>query len=912
MKRKKNNMPVTGKQSSTKMPQVNPLVTALELQQQGKLSESEALFRQILYVAPTNEIALYSLSVMLLNSGRREEALQNTTIGTEANPDFAPLWFAHASVLQALHRRDEALESYERALVINPKYVEVLVNSGALLRDMRRHHDALMRFHTVLEIDPEYETALSNYGILLTEFKQGQQAVAIFERLLKKNPDYPYGLGLLCYERMHMCDWTDLEAITRLITSGIHEGRKTCKTLGYMALSDSASDHFQCAKIFAQGQHPNRPSPLWQGEQYNHSRIRVAYVSPDLREHPVGHLMAGVFESHDKSRFETIAISIGVDDGSRLRARMVAAFDHFIDAKDMHPLQIAELMKQMEVDIAVDLAGYTSDAKTEIFLNRPAPIQVNYLGYPGTLGLECFDYILADKTVIPEEHQEYYSEKVAYIEHCYLPVASGIEVSEPLSRSSYGLPEQGFVFCAFSHDYKIHPKVFAVWMRLLEASPGSVLWLVSRNEMSQKNLRQAAQDSCINPDRLIFASRVPKVEDHLARYRVADLFLDTWPYNAHTTAADALLAGLPVITYKGNAFPARVAASLLNALGFNQLVTNSFEEYFELANGLAHDPKRLRSLKKNLSPAALQGHPFLGASFTRALEKVLSNLVTPDKCDGSSRHENLTESKFVVRGGFEKILVDSEEIGIKKDLQKVVILIPLYKSTFNLLEQFSIDYLVGKKTVRKLVFIAPEGLNRDYYHSRYKEIEFVTFENRFFESVIGYNHLLLDVEFYKKFANYNYMLIHQPDALLLQDNLDYWMERQFDYIGAPWPNGVEMNINVGKFRSVNGVNLKAYVGNGGFSLRSIKGSIVLLNEFSEIKDYWIKNGNREDHFFAFMGMLSGSYKIPNQMVASQFSLEVEPEKYFTMNDEKVPTGCHAWWKHDLEFWKKIIIRSNLH
>ena len=634
MKRKKTNKPHTTKQSQISPPPVNPLITALELQQQGRLAEAESLFREILRIASTNEVALYSLSVILLNSGRHEEALHNTMVGTRANPDFAPLWLVHASALQALHRRDEAIVSYDQALVVNPKYIEALVNSGALLRDMHRHHDALERFRRVLDIDPDYETALGNYGILLTEFKQGALAVSTFERLLRKNPHYSYGLGLLSYERMHMCDWSDFEPNNRLITDRIREGQKACKTLGYMALSDSASDHFLCAKIFAKNQHPSRPDTLlWNGEQYHHARTRIAYVSPDLREHPVGHLMAGVFEGHDKSRFETIAISIGIDDGSRLRARMIATFDHFIDAKDMSPRQIAELMRQMEVDIAIDLAGYTSDAKTEMFLNRPAPIQINYLGYPGTMALECYDYILADRTVIPEAHQEHYSEKIAYLDHCYLPIASGIEVPVPQPRSAYGLPEQGFVFCAFSHDYKIHPDMFAVWMRLLSASPGSVLWLVSRNEVSQENLRQAAQRYGINPDRLIFATRVPKVEDHLARYRTADLFLDTWPYNAHTTAADALLAGLPVITYKGNAFPARVAASLLETLGFEQLVTASFDEYFELANALAHDPVRLQSLKKSLSPEELQGHPFLGASFTRSLERVLSTLAVSEVKD---------------------------------------------------------------------------------------------------------------------------------------------------------------------------------------------------------------------------------------------------------------------------------------
>jgi predicted O-linked N-acetylglucosamine transferase (SPINDLY family) len=620
MKRKK-----TAPSQSPDIPQKdnNPLLAAIELQQRGMHLEAEALFRRILAVAPDNAVALYSLAVLELNSGRHEEALQHATAGVAATPGFAPLWFVRGAAFQALSRREEALASFDQALAADPTFVEVLVNSGALLRDMHRHHEALERFRRALDIDPEHENALGNYGILLTEFKRGQEAVEVFERLCRKNPDYPFGIGLLCFERLHLCDWTDFESLSCRITDGIREGRKTCKTLGFMALSDSAADHYRCAGIFARHQHPKRPEPLWRGERYDHSRIRIAYVSPDLREHPVGHLMAGVIEAHDRSRFETIAISLGPDDNSRIRSRMVAAFDRFINARDLTARQIAELMRQMEVDIAVDLAGYTSDARTDIFLYRPAPVQVNYLGYPGTMALDCYDYIIADRVVLPEEHQAYYSEQPVYLDHCYLPVASGIDISEPLPRSEYGLPESGFIFCAFSHDFKIHPRMFDVWMRLLASTPGSVLWLMSRNESSRQNLRAEARNWGIDPDRLVFATRVPRVEDHLARYRVADLFLDTWPYNAHTTAADALLAGLPIITCKGDSFPSRVAASLLTSLGYGQLITESFDGYFELANSLAQDPERLRELREGLGASRY----LLGESFAASLEKAFRSML---------------------------------------------------------------------------------------------------------------------------------------------------------------------------------------------------------------------------------------------------------------------------------------------
>jgi predicted O-linked N-acetylglucosamine transferase (SPINDLY family) len=340
---------------------------------------------------------------------------------------------------------------------------------------------------------------------------------------------------------------------------------------------------------------------LWQGERYRHDKIRLAYVSPDLREHPVGHLMAGVFECHDKARFETIAISLSIDDQSRLRSRIIEAFDRFIDVRYMGTSQIAQLMRNMEIDIAVDLAGYTADSRTDIFARRPAPVQVNYLGYPGTMGTDYMDYILADCHVIPKEHWPFYSEQVVYLPDTYLPTDVSVKISDRTpSRAECGLPETGIIFCSFSHDYKLSPPVFDVWMRLLHRVPGSALWLVSRSDLSQHNLRREAEARGIDPSRLVFADRVPLVEDHLARYRQADLFLDTYPYNAHTTAADALMAGLPVVTYMGNAFPARVAGSLLHAVGLPELIARSLEEYEALALKLATTPALLADAKARL------------------------------------------------------------------------------------------------------------------------------------------------------------------------------------------------------------------------------------------------------------------------------------------------------------------------
>jgi len=580
----------------------NKLVQAIELQQQGKINEAFTAFNDVLSIDAGNAAAIYSLSLIELNRGNYDEALRLSDFGIQVAPLFAQLRMIHGAVLQALGKKEEALKSYDKALGINPNYTEALSNSGVLLREMLRHREALERFNHILTFDPDNASALANCGIMLTEFKQSEHAIKMFKRLITVNPAYDYGLGLLLYEQLHICDWANYDQLSKQIVEGVRSGQRASKSLAFMSFSDSAEDHLLAAKTFARHYCPKRAQSYWNGERYRHDKIRLAYVSPDLREHPVCHLMAGVFERHDKSRFEISAFSLGIDDGSRLRARILNNFDHFIDAKVMGASQIAQTMREMEIDIAVDLSGYTSDSRTDIFAYRPVPVQVNYLGYPGTMGGDYMDYILADRQVIPEHQQQFYSEKVVYLPDCYLPTDSGIEISETTpTRAECALPDDGVIFCSFSHDYKISPSVFDVWMRLLQRVPGSVLWLMSRNEFSQRNLRIAAENRGIDSSRLIFAGRVPRVEDHLARYRLADVFLDTHPYNAHTTAADALMAGLPVVTYMGNSFPARVAGSLLHAIGLPELIAHSLQEYEELAFRLVTSPKLLAEVKARIT-----------------------------------------------------------------------------------------------------------------------------------------------------------------------------------------------------------------------------------------------------------------------------------------------------------------------
>lgn len=575
---------------------------ALTLQDAQQYDAAEALFKDVLSQDANNVVALYSLGVIVSKQQHdARQALDYFERACTASPSFVMAWNARGVQLQALGRYNEAEDAYKQTVGLDPAFTEGWMNYGILLHTLDKHVDALLAIEKVLEIEPDNPRALANRGILLTQLKQGELAIQTFRRLITVAPDYDEAVGLLLYEQLHACDWQHFDQLRAQIVDGVRAGRRMCSTLALMSMVDSAQDHFLCAQTYAKTLQNKPHPPLWQGEHYQHQRIRIGYLSPDFREHPVGQLMIGIIEGHDQNHFETYAFSLGINDGSSLRSRYQTAFEHFHDVRNYTAEQIARLIRECEIDVLIDLAGYTSDSRSAVLLHRAAPIQVNYLGYPGTMGLPCVDYIIADRHTIPEGNEAYFSEQVVTLPYTYLPTDAGLRASTKTPpRGEYGLPENVLVFCAFNHDFKINPRLFDMWMRILRRVPDSVLWLMARNEPIKNNLRREAEARGIDPARLVFASRVPDKADHLARYRLADLFLDATPYNAHTTCADALQGGLPVITYRGNAFPGRVASGLLAAAGLPELAVDSFEEYENLAVELANDAERRQALHRYL------------------------------------------------------------------------------------------------------------------------------------------------------------------------------------------------------------------------------------------------------------------------------------------------------------------------
>lgn len=570
------------------------------LQALGRLEEAQAGYKQVLAASPDDVAALFSRGLVLVELGRLAEALASYDRALAIKPDFVEVLNNRGIALTRLGRKAEALESYDRAVACNPGYAEAFNNRGALLAEMGRHDAALASYDRALEIKPDFPGFLDNRAGLFRLTGQHERAAQDYSRLLELTPGDGQALGYKLYANTQICQWNQRDSDKARLTRHIMADANILPFTALL-LSDSCAAHLRCARNYARRKYPAAAKPLWAGERYSHDRIRIAYLSADFHLHATAHLMAELFERHDRARFEVSAWSFGPETGDAMRERLRRAFEQFNDVRDASDDDVAARLRAAEVDIAVDLKGYSKGCRPAIFARRVAPIQVNYLVYPGTTGAEYMDYIIGDAEVIPEGHEAYYSEQVVRLPDSYQVNDSKRVIAEHVpSRTEAGLPGSGFVFCCFNNNYKITPEVFDVWMRLLQQVDGSVLWLLQDNAAASRNLRLEAAARGVDPRRLVFAARkLPP--DHLARHRLADLFLDTLPCNAHTTASDALWAGLPVLTCRGQYFAGRVAASLLRAIGLPELIVDDLTGYEALALRLAQAPEELAALKSRLA-----------------------------------------------------------------------------------------------------------------------------------------------------------------------------------------------------------------------------------------------------------------------------------------------------------------------
>jgi predicted O-linked N-acetylglucosamine transferase (SPINDLY family) len=614
----------------------------------GRAGQSISLWRRLAQLCPTDAGVLRQLAQALLAERLTAEAVQVLRAAIALEPTNARAY--NNLGLAQLRGGDtvDAVTSLEQAVGVDPTYALGYMNLGLARQKLGRAAGARASFERALQLDPhlsqarvhlsellsatdaaaarrERDRALESHAINLMTVRRHDDAVAIWSQLIDSGAEIPYLEGTRFHCRLHSCDWGQYEETARQLQAGVSAGRRVDLPFSFFVHSHSAQAQLECARTFIADRHPPAPDRT-PAAPLNSNRIKVAYLSFDFHEHATAYLIAGLFECHDRARFEVIALSYGQDDQSRMRARLEHSVERFVDVSRLTDAEVADWLQSEGVHIAVDLKGLTGGARTGIFARRPAPVQINFLGYPGTMGAEYIDYIIADRYVIPPQDQGCYAEKVVYLPQCY----QSNDAKRPLpmevrTRGECGLPASGFVFCCFNNLYKITPPVFEAWMGLLREIKGSVLWLLEGTQAAMQNLRSRAAAHAVAPERLVFAPHIALAQ-HLARYRHADLFLDTAPCNAHTTASDALWMGVPVLTLTGETFAGRVATSLLHAVGLPQLCTVTLADYVARALHLATTPAELYALKAHLEGGRRTFPLFDTAGYCRQLEAVFEEV----------------------------------------------------------------------------------------------------------------------------------------------------------------------------------------------------------------------------------------------------------------------------------------------
>ena len=594
--------------------------------QRGELTEAFDLLQRSLRINPHQPVALNSAGNTLKALGRCSDALPFYDKAIALKPDYAEPYYNRGLALHVLKRDPEAIISYDRAIALMPDNADAHCARGIAIMARGDSTAALSSYGRALALNPRHTDAYHARMNLFMDLGRHDDALADCETLSRLEPDRPFALGTRLSLQLDLCRWDGFSEIRRRLIDGVAAGRKVCDPFSFLKIASAPELQRRCAEIYVAHAFRASSQPLWNGDLYDHKRIRIGYFSADLRNHATAYLLAEVLENHDRARFEIFAFSFGVNTRDAMSLRLKSACDHFFDLDAATDEAIAALARHHEIDIAVDLKGFTREARPGIFALRPAPIQVNYLGFPATSGAPYMDYIVADSTVIPPDHIGGYSEKIVRLPNSYQPNDRKRPIADRIpSRAEEGLPPDAFVYCCFNNPFKITPDEFDAWVAILGANKESVLWLLDSNATARTNLQREAQARGVDPVRLVFAHKRPLAE-HLARHALADLFLDTFAYNAHTTASDALWAGLPVLTCPGDTFASRVAASLLNAAGIPELVVPTRSDYHALALRLAQNRDALGALRHRLTQNRDTCPLFDSTLYTRHLEAAYTRM----------------------------------------------------------------------------------------------------------------------------------------------------------------------------------------------------------------------------------------------------------------------------------------------
>jgi len=612
---------------------ISLLQQSIDCMQNGKLSEAENLVNRVLIIdnknfdalhisgvikgllnkpaegilalqsaskiQPNNPFVQFNLAKALMENGRSRDSIKHHERVTELSPNNPDGWVNYGKALRDLGKFEKSLFSYEKALAIDSNDFQAWSNRGVTLNELKRLDEALTSYEKAIAINPNYYEAWSNRGVTLNELKRLDEALTSYEKAIAINPNIGFIYGSYLHLKMNMCNWRSFDADLAKVSSMVSQSVEVSPPLELLSLCDCPSLHLLNTAHYVDKKFPIAFSLPPIPQRPINEKIRLGYFSADFRNHAVSHLIAGLLECHDRDNFEVIAFSFGPQPDDPMRLRVKNICDQFIDISTLSDVAATQLARDQKIDIAIDLTGHTQYGRMGIFANRAAPIQINYLGYPGSSGAPYIDYIIGDHLLIPTEAQKFYSEKIIYLPCFQANDDRRVISDQQFLRSDFGINENAFVYCSFNNTYKINPNTFNAWMRILKSTDNSVLLLLSDNGISSLNLKNMAVESGINPERLIFLPRIA-YDLHLARYGLCDLFLDTLPYNGGTTASDALWSGLPVLTQTGESFASRMAASLLNSLELPELITTSQKEYEHLAIHLYYHSSELRLIKEKL------------------------------------------------------------------------------------------------------------------------------------------------------------------------------------------------------------------------------------------------------------------------------------------------------------------------
>ena len=610
---------------------------ATTVKEQGKVDQALKYFNKALSLRPDYAEAYYNLGLAFSEQDEISNAVRSYKKALFLNPNYAQAYNNLATIFKEQGQLDEAIKLLNKAITLKPNFAEAYYNMGIILKGQNKFNSSLEFYHRALQFKSNYAEALYNIAIIFQEQGRLNEAINYYDKALLIRPSYDKAQAQRLYQKAKICDWKKFDQDKELI-SNLGISKNYIQPFTMLSFEDMPSNHLLRSMLFSKKKYLQTQIPFKEkSKTLRNKRLRIGYFSADFQNHATMYLISKIFEKYNREKFEVYVYSFGESsEFDSVREKLKNSVDVFRDVINLSEKDIAMLAREDQINIAIDLKGYTRGSRTGIFVYRAAPIQINFLGYPGTMGASFIDYIVADTVVIPDNQRKNYSEEIIYLPDTYWPTSySKSIITKSFTKSEMGLPDEGFVFCCFNNTYKITPKEFNIWMRLLKKVEGSVLWLMASNKWVETNLLKEAKKRGVGSMRLIFAKKLPYAE-HLARNKLGDLFLDTFYYNAHTTASDALWAGMPVVTKIGEGFTARVASSILKALDLPELITTNDEDYEALIFEIATSPKKLFEIKAKLNTNSLSKPLFNSEMFIKNLEngyeQVYENYLNDNKC----------------------------------------------------------------------------------------------------------------------------------------------------------------------------------------------------------------------------------------------------------------------------------------